>query len=372
MSTIKAVTVPKWGLSMTKGMVVGWHASVGDTVSEDDELLDIETAKITNVALAPGGGTLRRITVEDGQTCPVGALVGVIADPLVSESEIDDFVAGYAERFAQKGGVEAEDQMFAQATVQTGLGPLNVGQRGDGEGDVVLLIHGFASDMRSWAFNVESLSEGRTVLAVDLPGHGESTKKVGDGTIDAMAQALQTALESLGVSKVALIGHSFGAAVALALADRLGAAAEAIVLIAPAGLAGGEVSPEFLEGLLSARRKRELRGYLEMMVANPERITGEMVEDLVRFRRLDGVSEAMQTIRDGIVDGSQFAKIDSVVADRKPLVIVGRHDRIVRLPAEIEGARVHVVEGAGHMPHVEQVDRVNTLIAAALAKGGNG
>ncbi len=69
---IKALTMPKWGLAMTEGAVTSWLVEDGATLREGDEILEIETTKITNVYESPASGTLRRRTVEAGQTVPVG------------------------------------------------------------------------------------------------------------------------------------------------------------------------------------------------------------------------------------------------------------------------------------------------------------
>ena len=95
MSTLHALTVPKWGMSMEEGEITEWRVAVGDTVAAGDELVDIETSKIVNAAESPVTGTLVRIVGEVGQTLQVGMLMGVIASGDTSEQAIDDFVAAF-------------------------------------------------------------------------------------------------------------------------------------------------------------------------------------------------------------------------------------------------------------------------------------
>ena len=53
MSTLHALTVPKWGMSMEEGEISQWRVAVGDKLAVGDEVVDIETSKITNAAESP-------------------------------------------------------------------------------------------------------------------------------------------------------------------------------------------------------------------------------------------------------------------------------------------------------------------------------
>ena len=95
MSTLHALTVPKWGMSMEEGEITEWRVSVGDELAVGDELVDIETSKIVNAAECPVAGTLVRIIGEVGQTLKVGMLMGVVATGEASNAEIEDFIAAF-------------------------------------------------------------------------------------------------------------------------------------------------------------------------------------------------------------------------------------------------------------------------------------
>ena len=105
--SITAVTMPKLGMTMTEGKVASWVAEVGAEVEEGDEIFDVETSKITNAHEAPASGVFRRRVVEEGDTLPVGALVGIIADASISDADIDAFIADFEASMPARDAAEA-------------------------------------------------------------------------------------------------------------------------------------------------------------------------------------------------------------------------------------------------------------------------
>ena len=118
--SIQAITMPKWGLAMEEGMVVAWLAHVGGSVEAGPDLLEIETTKITNVYEAPVAGVLRRQVVAEGETVPVGALLGLVAEPSVDEAALDAYVADFNANFSIAAAAAEEGAPEPQAIAAGG------------------------------------------------------------------------------------------------------------------------------------------------------------------------------------------------------------------------------------------------------------
>ena len=105
MSDIYPIAVPKWGIEMVEGTIVTWNKAVGDAISKGDEVFEMESDKIVNDWESPVDGVLRRRIAEDGETLPVGELLGVIAAAEVDDAAIDDFIRNFAR---QEAGADPE------------------------------------------------------------------------------------------------------------------------------------------------------------------------------------------------------------------------------------------------------------------------
>ena len=370
MTTVTPIRMPKWGLSMQEGVIVDWWKHEGDLVAEGDDLVDIETSKINNVYESPTAGPLRRIVAQPGETLPVGALIAVLAPAEVGDDEVDAFIADFQARFVPEAADDADAGGFVVSIVQAGGRNLRIGRAGPAEGDPVVLIHGYSGDLNSWLFNIEALAARRPVIAVDLPGHGGSSKDVGDGSLRELSGAVAAALAAIGVSSAHLVGHSLGAAVAARLALDQPEMAKSLTLITPAYMPGGALSEAFLTGVAETQRAKDLRPWLEKLFADPGSVTTDMIENMLKFKRTDGAEESLCLLRDRMVSGEDARSLQADFGKLPPtLIIVSRNDQIVGAPTESElptTFRVAWIDGAGHMPHLEQAAEVNALLLQAV------
>lgn len=255
------------------------------------------------------------------------------------------------------------------ATLVVGGRSLRYLRAGEGAGVPVVLVPGFGGDMKTFALNQGPLSESRTVLALELPGQGESTSDVGRGDVPFFVETLASFLDASGVSRAHLAGHSLGGLVAGAFALAKPHSVASLIMFAGAGL-GEEISTAFVEGFIAATTAEEMRAVLELLFANPRLVTRRLVADVLRQKRADGRVEALRTIAGQVYPGGRQEMIlDLTPLSVSLLAIWGSADRIVppahatRLPT---ASRIEIIDGVGHLPQIEAAARVNQLVSAFL------
>ncbi len=362
-SRVTPILMPKWGLSMQEGILVEWLVEEGAEITVGDEIMEVETDKITSAVEAADAGTLRRCIGDVGETYPVRALLGVMAPQNVSDSEIEAYISAYevpADEDDEEGTAESQ-YLFAD----TAVGRLRYAQCG-ADGPVLILVHGFGGDLDNWLFNIDALAAGARVYALDLPGHGQSEKVIGDPSLGGLAGALQAFMHTIGVDRAHLAGHSMGAAVVARLACDAPGQVESLTLISAAGL-GPEINADYINGFVDATTRRELKPALMNLFADSNLVNRSLVDDVLKYKRIDGVDDALRQLASGLfADGIQQNLLAPEITDLSldTLVIWGREDKVI--PASqahvIGGARVEIIDDAGHMVQMEQATGVNKLI----------
>src|SRR5262249_8586377 len=145
-------------------------------------------------------------------------------------------------------------------------------------------------------------------------------------------------------------------------------------LTAPSGF-GPEVTAGSPRGFADAQTRRELKPVVGQLFADESLVTRQVVDDLLAYKRLDGVAVALHTLVDTLLDGDT-QRIDSAAAiaaigGALPVTVIwGRADQII--PAvqagSVAGAAPHVLDGAGHMPTRERRAEVRAAIEETIAR----
>ena len=228
----------------------------------------------------------------------------------------------------------------------------------------VLLLHGAGGSHLSWPPQIRRLS-GQRIFTLDLPGHGKS-EGVGRQDIAEYGQAVDEFMKALHLSRAIIIGFSMGSAIALSLALQYRKRIIGLVLIG------------------SGAKMRVSASLLEM-VANPSTFQ-PAVETIIEYsyssnadaRLKELAIEQMLETRQAALYGDfmacdAFDVMEIVNKVHVPtLLICGSEDRMTPpnrseyLRDQIEGAQLHIVEGAGHMAMIEQPDAVAARLSEFL------
>src|SRR4051812_45107269 len=111
------------------------------------------------------------------------------------------------------------------------LNGITVSYNEKGKGSSIVLLHGFCGSNGYWDNVINKLSEHYRVIALDLPGHGESANLEGTVTIEDIADHIKDVLDYLNVPQVTMFGHSLGGYITLAFAEKFSQMVNGLSLI---------------------------------------------------------------------------------------------------------------------------------------------
>jgi pimeloyl-ACP methyl ester carboxylesterase len=255
-----------------------------------------------------------------------------------------------------------------------------------GSGPAVLLIHGMAGSRETWQKAQEKLAQSCDVIAVDLPGHGQSSLPNGDYSLGSLATALRDLLDRLGVERATIVGHSLGGGIAMQFIYQFPERCERLVLVSSGGL-GREVTPFLralslpgasaaLSGLLMLRRNERAQAAARLFQPVANRVWSDLPLMLTHFAALQEPAlrrSFIATVR-AVIDprGQRVTAAERLpLAQRLSVLVVwGRRDQMIpashalTVAQALPQARIEVFDKAGHYPHEQDPDR----FAASLDK----
>ncbi len=259
-----------------------------------------------------------------------------------------------------------------------------------GEGPAILFIHGLTGSRRNWARLTDTLKTDHRVLAPDLFGHGASAKPMGDYSLGAHAATLRDLLDLLSISRVTLVGHSFGGGIAMEFCYLFPERVQRLVLVSSGGL-GRDVSRLLraatlpgAELVLPLIASSWVRGRVEAagrilartgLRASPE--TTEVWRGFTTLADADTRRAFLATTRGVIDPGGQTVSAHDHLPmgiEIPTLIVWGTRDRMI--PAwhataghqAIADSRVVLFEGAGHFPHLDEPERFAQVLGDFMAR----
>jgi pimeloyl-ACP methyl ester carboxylesterase len=238
----------------------------------------------------------------------------------------------------------------------------------------MILLHGNFGSWMHWARNIEVLAETHRIFVPDLPGFGESGLPV-VSTADEIAEMLELSLRSLAVwEDIDIVGFSFGASVAGALAKRLGERVKHLVIVSAGHLrlSKAPIAPFIPWRHLQTEEDRSeahRRNLHAMMISRMDRI-----DDLAVYIQRENTSHRRLKTDDITKSHPLRPILDEL--DRPVVGIWGERDSTIgpfmheRLDLFRElGPRftAHTISDAGHWLQYEAADRFNELLLSVLA-----
>jgi pimeloyl-ACP methyl ester carboxylesterase len=248
-----------------------------------------------------------------------------------------------------------------------------------------VLVHGWLMSHYYFRPIIEELEAEREVIAIDLPGHGESDRPAPEAfayDYSGFVEVVEEVMTTLGVARADLMGASMGGGTALALAARRPERVQRLILIGAAvyphpspplevKLALAPGAGPFLFKHVFGRREFE-RGARFLAVRDADCIDSEWVDYFwARFNRAGGRDAAYACMR-------MLCNLPQNTGDpgrvRAPTLLVwGDEDRMVplasgkRLQRALAGARLEIIPACGHMPHVERPGELLRVVRPFLA-----
>jgi pimeloyl-ACP methyl ester carboxylesterase len=247
-----------------------------------------------------------------------------------------------------------------------------------GRGEAIVLVHGFGESLVTWRSVFTRLADSADVVALDLPGHGLSSKPASGYATDSLAADLIEALDALGIERAVLVGHSLGGAIAAATALRAPERVAGLVLIDPAISVARSMLPDSLaqptgpgDAVRHAIAEYEAQRSRFTSVHDP----GWLRESDTALAYLPALDPAYRPALAATLREFDFRYLtpERAARLRMPVLLIwGQFDPLLpvengrRLAALLPRARLVVVPRCWHRPQVERPDTVARLIARFL------
>jgi pimeloyl-ACP methyl ester carboxylesterase len=269
--------------------------------------------------------------------------------------------------------------------VRTAAGELHVLDEGDPGAPAAVLLHGFAGSLHWFDRLVPLLADDHRVIRMDLLGHGGSEKPLVEYSVERQAEAVTDALGALGVREALFVGHSYGGAVSVAVAERERSLAAGLVVL-DEGPDNGFGDQPLMTRIGFVPVLGELLHRLAFDAAIRDGYRDAFAEGFDLAAAFDDPDRVVRDFRamtypsySGCWDGEERFLGATPLDERlrrlgaEALVVFGEEDRYFRAAdsaaafRRVPGTRVEVLPGVGHSPPVERPEEVARLVREHVA-----
>ena len=255
-----------------------------------------------------------------------------------------------------------------------------------GTGTPLLLLHGFCEFLETWDFNFRPLGEYYKVYAMDLPGHGLSDKPYLDYSLPFFADFVADFMRAVGIDRADIIGHSFGGAIGIKLADKFPDKVGRLVLESSFGLSNDIA---LLHKLCSVpviahadktgpESQYALEHRVNLEFYKPDFAAREIVGRSYLFMKMPEARRVMLNVMHNWVS-SEGLRPDAVMLDRLPMIktptllIHCEQDNIHSIELSrnawrlLPNAKLKIFSECGHCPHIEKSAKFNDAVIEFLS-----
>jgi pimeloyl-ACP methyl ester carboxylesterase len=249
-----------------------------------------------------------------------------------------------------------------------------------GTGTPILLLHGLGGTGAYWERTMQLLGGRARLIALDLPGFGDSDAPPGGFALDSAGDLLAEALSALGGAPAVVVGHSMGGPLAVRLAVRHPSAVSRLILVAPSGFAPAPAWQHRAFRALPLYRALQRapfawerwllpltplrRAALAPLVDSTANIDPTVMERLLEGARAarELPAAAIVSLATGLAEEVQLvtAPIAAIWGDRDRMVPVSDAELLV---SAVPSAAIHILPACGHMPMIERPDAFAALLA---------
>ncbi len=248
-------------------------------------------------------------------------------------------------------------------------------QRGN-TGTPIVLIHGLMDSADFWHHNLDALAQHHRVWAIDLVGFGYSSR-ISEPvySLHYFARAIREFMDVQGITQAHVIGHSLGGAVTLQLARDYPTRVNQLILIAPGTFLINSIGllhwfaqvpwvPRALMGFALTSKQARWRAYRNAL-GNPAHFNPYDAQLRIQPMRVRGTADALIAMATSRWTNNLENELAHISAPT--LIVWGDRDRAVPVAhAEkharaLPNAKLVILEGAGHIPHIEFPAIVNPL-----------